>query len=53
VAVRSGAEIPGRTGGSDQLTLEQVKELAKKDPAALEKARKEGRLKNVLSGGRG
>lgn len=51
VAVRSGAEIPGGTGSSDQLTLAQVKELAKRDPAALEKARKEGRLKNVLSGG--
>jgi hypothetical protein len=46
VAVRSGTEIAGRSGGTDQLTREQVAELAK-TPGALEKARKEGRLKNL------
>lgn len=47
VAVRSGAEITGRSGGSDQLTLEQVRGMK---PADIEKARTEGRLKNLLGG---
>lgn len=47
VAVRSGAEIPGRSGGSDQVTRDQ---LAKMTPEQIEKARVEGRLKNLLSG---
>jgi len=50
-ATRSGAEIPGRTGGSDQLTREQVNEMSKRDPAALVKAQREGRLTRVLGGG--
>lgn len=45
-ARRSGAEIPGRSGGSDQLTREQVAAMAK-IPGALDKARREGRLKNL------
>jgi hypothetical protein len=44
---RSGAEIPGRSGGSDQLTRAQ---LAGMSSAQIEKARADGRLKNVLSG---
>jgi hypothetical protein len=47
VAVRSGAEIPGGSGGTDQLTLEQVRDMAKSNPSALEKARKDGRLRNL------
>lgn len=46
VAARSGAEIPGRSGGSEQLTREQVAQLAK-TPGALDKARREGRLKSL------
>lgn len=46
-AKRSGAEIPGRSGGSEQLTREQVTEMAQRDPAALDKARREGRLKHL------
>lgn len=44
VAVRGGVEIPGRSGGSDQLTLEQVKGMK---PAEIEAARKAGRLSNL------
>jgi hypothetical protein len=44
VAVRGGVEIPGRSGGSDQLTLEQVKGMK---PEQIEEARKAGRLKNL------
>jgi len=38
---RSGAEIPGRSGGSNQLTLEQVRSMK---PADIDKARKAGQL---------
>ncbi len=41
---RSGAEIPGRSGGSNQLTLDQVKALK---PAEIDKARREGRLTSL------
>ena len=41
---RSGAEIPGRSGGSNQLTLEQVRAMK---PADIDKARKEGRLTSL------
>jgi hypothetical protein len=41
---RSGAEIPGRSGGSNQLTREQ---LAGMKPAEIDKARKEGRLTSL------
>lgn len=44
VAVRSGAEIPGGSGGTDQLTLEQVRAMK---PADIETARKAGRLRNL------
>lgn len=44
VATRSGTEITGRSGGSDQLTLEQVKGMT---PAEIDKARVAGRLKNL------
>lgn len=44
VAVRSGAEIPGGSGGTDQLTLEQVRNMK---PDQIEAARKAGRLKNL------
>jgi hypothetical protein len=47
VATRSGTEIAGRSGGVDQLTREQVAALSKSDPAALVKAQKEGRLRNL------
>ncbi len=43
---RSGVEIPGRSGGSNQLTREDVDALAK-TPGALDKARREGRFKNL------
>ena len=46
-ATRSGAEIPGRSGGSDQLTREQVTEMAKNDPSALVEAQKKGRLRSL------
>lgn len=41
---RSGAEIPGRSGGSNQLTLEQVRAMK---PADIDKARREGRLTSL------
>ena len=41
---RSGAEIPGRSGGSNQLTLEQVRSMK---PAEIDKARKAGQLTNL------
>jgi hypothetical protein len=44
VAVRSGAEIPGGSGGTDQLTLEQVQSMK---PAEIDAARKAGRLKSL------
>ncbi len=47
VATRSGAEIPGRTGGSDQLTLEQVRGMK---PEQIEEARKAGKLRTLLGG---
>ena len=47
VAVRSGAEIPGRTGASDQVTREQ---LARMKPKEIEEARKDGRLRDLLAG---
>lgn len=43
---KSGAEIPGRSGSSNQLTREEVTAMAK-IPGALDKARREGRLKNL------
>jgi hypothetical protein len=43
---KSGAEIPGRSGGSNQLTRAEVEAMAK-IPGALAKARQEGRLKNL------
>lgn len=48
VATRSGTEPTGRTGGGDQLTRA---DLARMSPAEIHKATKDGRLKNVLSGG--
>jgi small-conductance mechanosensitive channel len=47
VAKRSGAEIPGRSGGSDQLTREQLKGMK---PEQIEKARQDGRLRTLLGG---
>lgn len=47
VAVRSGSEITGRSGGVDQLTREQVAELRKKDPEGLVQAMKDGRLRSL------
>lgn len=47
VAARSGPEIPGRSGVTDQLTLEQVRGMK---PAEVEAARASGRLKNLLGG---
>ncbi len=44
VVARSGAEIPGRSGGSDQLSLEQVKGMK---PDEIDAARKAGRLKSL------
>lgn len=44
---RSGAEIPGRSGGSDQLTREQLKGMT---PAEINKARESGQLKKLLGG---
>ena len=44
VAVRSGAEIPGGSGGTDQLTLEQVRAMK---PADIDAARKAGRLRSL------
>jgi hypothetical protein len=41
---RSGAEIPGRSGGSNQLTIEQVRTMKSAD---IDKARKEGRLTSL------
>jgi hypothetical protein len=41
---RSGAEIPGRSGGSTQLTLDQVRGMK---PDEINKARKEGRLTSL------
>lgn len=41
---RSGAEIPGRSGGSNQLTLEQVRTMK---PADIDKARKAGQLTSL------
>jgi hypothetical protein len=43
---RSGAEIPGRSGGSNQLTRAEAEALAK-TPGALAQAMKDGRLKNL------
>jgi hypothetical protein len=48
VATRSGAEITGRSGGSDQVTREQ---LSRMSSAEIEKARVDGRLKSLLGGG--
>jgi hypothetical protein len=48
VAKRSGAEIPGRNGGSDQLTREQLKGMT---PEQINKAREAGQLNKLLSGG--
>lgn len=48
VAVRSGAEIAGRSGGTDQLTLEQVRGMK---PEEVDAARIAGRLKSLLGGG--
>lgn len=45
---RSGAEIPGRSGGDGQVTREQ---LAGMKPEQIEEARVSGRLRNLLSGG--
>lgn len=47
VAARSGAEIPGRSGGSDQLTLEQVRAMK---PEQIEEARAAGKLRTLLGG---
>lgn len=47
VASRSGAEIPGRSGGSDQLTIEQVRAMK---PEQVDEARKAGRLRSLLGG---
>lgn len=41
---KSGAEIPGRSGGQNQLSLEQVRSMK---PAELDKARREGRLTSL------
>jgi hypothetical protein len=41
---RSGAEIPGRSGGSNQLTLEQVRAMK---PADIDKARRAGQLTSL------
>jgi hypothetical protein len=38
---KSGAEIPGRSGGSDQLTIEQIRAMS---PDEINKARKAGRM---------
>jgi hypothetical protein len=46
---RSGAEIPGRSGGSNQLTREEVAAMAK-IPGALDKAFREGRMKSLGAG---
>jgi len=46
-ATRSGAEIPGRSGGSDQLTREQIKGMKSEQ---IEKARQDGRLRTLLGG---
>ncbi len=40
-ARRSGAEIPGRSSGSEQLTLDQIRAMK---PEEIDKARKAGRL---------
>jgi len=45
---RSGAEIPGRSGGSDQLTREQMKGMSS---AEITKALGEGKFQKLLSGG--
>jgi hypothetical protein len=47
VATRSGAPIPGRSGGDGQLTREDVQRMAKTDPEGLVKAQKEGRLRSL------
>lgn len=47
VATRSGAPIPGRSGGDGQLTREDVQKMAKSDPEGLVKAQKEGRLRSL------
>jgi hypothetical protein len=44
---RSGSEIPGRSGASDQLTLEQVRAMK---PEQIEEARKAGKLRSLLGG---
>jgi hypothetical protein len=44
---KSGAEIPGRSGGSDQLTIEQVRAMK---PEQIEEARKAGKLRTLLGG---
>lgn len=46
VVAKTGTEPTGRSGGSNQLTREQIAELAK-TPGALDKARREGRLKSL------
>lgn len=45
---RSGAEIPGRSGGSDQLTREQLNGMSS---AEITKALADGKFKKLLSGG--
>jgi hypothetical protein len=47
VATRSGAPIPGRSGGDGQLTREDVQKMAKSDPEGLVKAQKDGRLRHL------
>lgn len=47
VATRSGAEIPGRSGGTDQLTREQLKGMT---PEQINKARESGQLRKLLGG---
>lgn len=47
VAPRSGSEITGRSGGSDQVTEEQLSRMSSEE---ITKALSEGRLKNVLAG---
>lgn len=49
--VRSGAEVPGGSPASNQLTREDVARLSKDDPAALVKAMSDGRLKGLGVGG--
>lgn len=46
-AVRSGAEIHGRSGGSDQLTYEQIKGWP---PEKINEAREKGQLRQLMGG---